>query len=185
MMNCADEIKRAVTMRDICNVYGIAVNVQNKAICPFHDDRHASMHVYSGERGYWCFTCGEGGSVIDFVMKYFGLAFYPACQKINNDFGLGLPFGQAIEVNRYKELQQQAETRKRELRQKQERRDSLSEAYNVLLDVWVIMDRVRRENAPKSFQDGLRDSYAFAVAHIDYIGHLLDGVCCEMHRLEM
>ena len=35
--------------------------------CPFHDDRHASLHVYeTAERGWYCFgACRNGGTIYD------------------------------------------------------------------------------------------------------------------------
>ena len=86
----ADQIKHTVTMRQICDMYGVKVNRNNKALCPCHADTNASMHIYSGSRGWYCFSCGKGGSVIDYVMAAFGCDFQSAVRKINQDFGLGL-----------------------------------------------------------------------------------------------
>ena len=32
--------------------------------CPLHDDSTASLRVYDGERGYFCFGCNSGGDVV-------------------------------------------------------------------------------------------------------------------------
>jgi CHC2 zinc finger/Domain of unknown function (DUF927) len=43
--------------------------------CPFHEDKTPSLSV-NDERGvFYCFGCGEGGDVFDFVMKLEGLDF--------------------------------------------------------------------------------------------------------------
>lgn len=46
--------------------------------CPFHEDRSPSFKVWADH--YWCFGCGEGGSVIDFEMKRQSLSAVDAAQ---------------------------------------------------------------------------------------------------------
>ena len=38
-------------------------------LCPFHKERTASFSIYTQQNSWWCYSCSEGGSVIDFVMK--------------------------------------------------------------------------------------------------------------------
>lgn len=45
--------------------------VKDKAPCPFHPDKHPSLTL-RGER-WRCWGCGEGGDVIDFTAKFYGL----------------------------------------------------------------------------------------------------------------
>jgi hypothetical protein len=45
---------------------GLRVGRSGKLNCLFHDDRTPSLHVYpEPERGWYCFGCGQGGSVFD------------------------------------------------------------------------------------------------------------------------
>ncbi len=37
--------------------------------CPFHDESEGSFTVYSDSQRWYCFGCGEGGDVIDFVQR--------------------------------------------------------------------------------------------------------------------
>lgn len=104
-MDFAYEIKQAVPMRRLLEYYGIEVNRMNKARCPFHGDHTPSMQVYSGDRGYWCFVCNEGGDVIDFTRKYFKLSFHDAIRRINTDFGLRLPLDEAPSAEYLREVQ--------------------------------------------------------------------------------
>ena len=78
----AQQIKSALTMRQVAEFYGFVVNRQNLAVCP--------LHIYDGQRGFHCFACGAGGDVIDFVSKLFNLKFKEALAKLNSDFNLGL-----------------------------------------------------------------------------------------------
>ena len=90
-MGMADEIKAAITMDDVCRQYGFEVGRGGFVRCPFHSgDRTASLKVYPGDRGWHCFGCNKGGSVISFVMELFGLNFKQALVRMNQDFNLGL-----------------------------------------------------------------------------------------------
>lgn len=83
-----DDIKKGVTESQIeyarhCDIkYYLNVKADHKAICLFHSDKNASMHVY-GSR-YYCFACNAHGNVIDIVMKVYGLTFLQAVRKLNN-----------------------------------------------------------------------------------------------------
>lgn len=86
----AQQIKSALTMKQVAEFYGFVVNRQNLAVCPFHNDSKPSLHIYDGQRGFHCFACGAGGDVIDFVSKLYNLKFRAALAKLNSDFNLGL-----------------------------------------------------------------------------------------------
>ena len=61
-----------------------------KGRCPFHKDDTPSMTV-SAEKGLWhCFGCGEGGDVIDFLMKIERLSFVDAAKRLAEE--AGIPF---------------------------------------------------------------------------------------------
>lgn len=77
-------------MQTVAERYGFEVNRSGDILCPFHSDSKPSLHVYPGTRGWWCFVCNEGGSVIDFVTKLFHLNARQAALRLDNDFGLGL-----------------------------------------------------------------------------------------------
>jgi len=58
------------------------------ACCPFHEERTPSFHVTEpGGRGgrWWCFGCGEGGSVIDYVMRRDGIGLGAALDRLGAD----------------------------------------------------------------------------------------------------
>lgn len=90
-MGIADDIKHMLTSRQVAEHYGLHVGRAGVISCPFHKgDRTPSLKLYDGERGWYCFGCGRGGSVINFVMELFGLNFQQAVLRINADFNLGL-----------------------------------------------------------------------------------------------
>jgi len=53
---------------------GVEIPPHRKVRCPFHEDRHASLHVYeSAERGWYCFgACRCGGTIYDLAAPLYG-----------------------------------------------------------------------------------------------------------------
>ena len=44
-MNLFQNVKYGVNCREAAERYGVSINRQGKALCPFHNDRHASLYV--------------------------------------------------------------------------------------------------------------------------------------------
>jgi Bifunctional DNA primase/polymerase, N-terminal/CHC2 zinc finger len=42
-------------------------------LCPFHQEVEPSLHCYEGDRGWYCFGCGRGGTIIDFGAATYGI----------------------------------------------------------------------------------------------------------------
>ena len=66
-------------------MYGIRVNRNGMACCPFHDDRNPSLKV---DKRFHCFGCQADGDVIDFVARLYGLPGLEAAKKLAADFGI-------------------------------------------------------------------------------------------------
>ena len=58
--------------------------VRHKALCPFHDDHHASLSFSTRRNTFRCFACGAHGGTIDLVMKRQNMGFKEACQWLQN-----------------------------------------------------------------------------------------------------
>ena len=59
--------------------------VRHKALCPFHDDHHASLSFSVRRNSYRCFVCGASGGPIDLVMKYLGKGFREATKWLADE----------------------------------------------------------------------------------------------------
>jgi CHC2 zinc finger/Bifunctional DNA primase/polymerase, N-terminal len=45
-----------------------------KVSCPFHEETEPSLHCYDDpDRGWYCFGCSTGGSIIDFGARLYGI----------------------------------------------------------------------------------------------------------------
>jgi hypothetical protein len=62
-----DRRLRAIPTEDYVRVLsGRACAGACKVACPFHDDRHPSLHMYDGG-SFYCFGCRRGGTIYDFA----------------------------------------------------------------------------------------------------------------------
>ena len=59
--------------------------VRHKALCPFHDDHHASLSFKVSKNTFRCFVCGASGGTIDMVMRHLRLDFKAACRWLADE----------------------------------------------------------------------------------------------------
>ncbi len=84
------------------------------ACCPFHNEKTSSFSVSRQKQFYHCFGCGEHGNAISFLMKYEGLDFTSAVEKLAQENGLqvryeGKPEKRNPEAPRLVDLMTQAQ----------------------------------------------------------------------------
>ncbi len=59
--------------------------VRHKALCPFHDDHHASLSFSMRRNTFRCFACGAHGGTIDLVMRFLNKTFTEACHWLADE----------------------------------------------------------------------------------------------------
>lgn len=94
-----DLVKSQVSMMDIANHYGMRVNRKGYALCPFHNDKNPSMQVFSGytkNDGFYCRSCGAGGTIFNFVMEYEGKTFEESVRTVASVFGIQISDGKNL-----------------------------------------------------------------------------------------
>ena len=110
-------VREQVTAQEAARVYGLTIDRRGWALCPFHPDHKPSMSFKGGR--YRCWSCGASGDAVDLVRGLFGGTYWEALQRINQDFGVGLPISgeptpqqraEAQERQRTKELHRRFET---------------------------------------------------------------------------
>lgn len=101
-MDIFQECREAVSARAAAERYGFTPNRSGFICCPFHGEKTASLKLYDGDRGFYCFGCHKGGSVIDFVAALFGISPFESVRKLDADFQLNLNYGQLTEAERAK-----------------------------------------------------------------------------------
>ena len=83
-MTNIDDINRDHPMPEVVRQYGIEINRAGFCRCPFHNERTASMKIYA--QSFYCFGCGAGGDVIDFVRLYERCDFKTAFRMLGGEF---------------------------------------------------------------------------------------------------
>ena len=54
-----------------------------QGVCPFHDEAEGSFTVYADTERFYCFGCGAGGDVLDFVRRVENLSLPEAIQRLD------------------------------------------------------------------------------------------------------
>lgn len=71
---------RDLPIEKVAEQMGMKVE-HHKALCPFHDDHHASLSFNKAKNSCRCYVCmGDSLGTIDLVMKYLGKDFLSACR---------------------------------------------------------------------------------------------------------
>jgi len=81
---------------DLVEIIGREVSLKRsgasyKGLCPFHDEKTPSFHVFPESGTFKCFGCQEGGNVFGFLMKRTGMSFREALEEVSRETGIPLP----------------------------------------------------------------------------------------------
>ena len=75
---------RELPIEGVAERLGLTVK-RHKALCPFHNDHHASLSFKVSKNTYRCFVCGASGGPIDLVMRYLNKDFVEACRWLADE----------------------------------------------------------------------------------------------------
>lgn len=75
-----DVVKEFVTLRK--------AGVNYKGLCPFHDEKTPSFVVSPSKGLCKCFSCGEGGNAVHFIMKHEQLSYPEAIAWLGRKYGI-------------------------------------------------------------------------------------------------
>ena len=59
-----------------------------QGVCPFHDEAEGSFTVYADSERFYCFGCGFGGDVLDFIRQSENLTLPEAIARLDGSPGL-------------------------------------------------------------------------------------------------
>ena len=81
---------------DIEQVVGSYVNLRRRGrtlsgLCPFHSEKSPSFTVYPESQSFYCFGCGAGGDVINFIRRIENLDYMEAIRFLAQRAGMQVP----------------------------------------------------------------------------------------------
>jgi hypothetical protein len=160
-LNVFEAVKQSVTTRQAAEHYGIRVNRNGMACCPFHNDKTPSMKL---DKRFHCFGCGADGDVIDFVAALYGLGKKEAAAQLASDFGLA-----------YEDWKPPGRARKPKPRQKspeEQFREAKAHCFRVLADYLHLLRVWKTDYAPHSPEEAFHPRFVEALqkqAHVEYL----------------
>lgn len=160
-MNVFSVVKDNVTAKQVAIQYGMKINRNGLACCPFHSDKTASMKI---DKRYYCFGCGETGDAIDLVAKYFGLAPKEAAMKIASDFGLNFDA-----TNRAPPKRVVPQKSKEQILDEEHKH-----CYRVLSDYYHLLKEWKTKYAPKSMDEELHPCFVETLQNISKVEYQMD-----------
>lgn len=91
-----DAVQRVKDAAQIVDIVGECVSLKRaganmKGLCPFHAEKTPSFMVNPARQSFHCFGCGEGGDVLNFMMKYYNLTFPEALKQLAQRYQITLP----------------------------------------------------------------------------------------------
>ncbi|MCY3646791.1 MAG: CHC2 zinc finger domain-containing protein [Chloroflexi bacterium] len=79
-------LKQRHSLGDVVEAAGVPLRGRGRvrqAVCPFHEEREGSFTVYGDTERWYCFGCGEGGDVLDFLQRLEGLSLPEAIRRLD------------------------------------------------------------------------------------------------------
>ena len=90
-----ERLKREIDLAELVRSSGVKLRQHGKdllGLCPFHDDKEPSLVVTPAKNLWNCLgACGEGGTVVDWVMRTQGVSFRHAVEILRNGSALSAP----------------------------------------------------------------------------------------------
>ncbi|MCD8110653.1 MAG: CHC2 zinc finger domain-containing protein [Clostridiales bacterium] len=161
-MNVFEAVRDSVTARQAVETYGIKVNRNGMALCPFHNDKNPSMKIY--KRRYHCFGCQADGDAIDFTANYFGLSKKDAAIKLAEDFGIAFD---------NKKRQKSAPAIRRKTRE-QLLEQTEQQFFRIISDYYHLLRRWKAEYAPQPEDEDWHPLFVEALENLTVMEYLMD-----------
>ena len=106
-------IERIKEAADIVDVVSEFVSLKRsgsnyKGLCPFHNDSNPSFYVSPSRGTCHCFTCGEGGDSVGFIMKHEQMNYVEALRWLANRYGIEVKETESTDEQRKEKTEREA-----------------------------------------------------------------------------
>lgn len=165
-----EQIKEAVSMRDVISRYGFKLGKNGRMPCPFHGGRDENLGIIK-DRAFNCFVCGAKGDIFDFVMKLFNIPFGKALNKLCEDFSL--PYGNCMSLSQKERdelIRRSDEVKRQRLLREQRRKQLEDECWELRSTVLDLEDDIERYS-PKwgDEEKDLHPRWKYAVDNVEAV----------------
>ena len=85
-------LKSRHPLGDVVEASGVQLRGRGRVrqgVCPFHEEVEGSFTVYGDSERWFCFGCGAGGDVLDFVRRVESLTLPEAIRRLDGGTGNG------------------------------------------------------------------------------------------------
>ncbi len=178
-MSIFDQIKDQISAKDAATRYGIHINRNGMARCPFHDDHTPSMKI---DQRFHCFGCQASGDVITLTARLFNLSNIDAAKKLIEDFSLPI---RTDHTHSDKVSLQAVPMRPPDL--ETQYRKTLDRAFSVYHNYFGLLKRWKSQYAPLHPSEIPDPRYTEAIQNIDRINYILSVLSegTEKERADM
>ncbi len=126
-----------------------------KGLCPFHEEKTPSFSVDPDKQLYYCFGCGAGGNIYNFIMGIEGMNFPESIKYLADRAGIVLP--EKKDNKKYKK-------RKNKQQKLYEIHDLVTKFYNYLLTEKEIGKQAYQYLKQRDFSDEIIDKFKLGFA---------------------
>lgn len=96
IFNNREICEQIINALDIADIIGERIKLKQASrgftgLCPFHEERTPSFHVYTDTQSYYCFGCHEAGNIFTYLMKADNMSFPEAVKTLADRAGIELP----------------------------------------------------------------------------------------------
>ncbi len=182
-----DRIMNAVDIVDVVSEF-VALKKRGtsyKGLCPFHDDTTPSFSVSPVKGVYKCFSCGEAGNAVNFVMKHEQMTYPEALRWLANKYHIEIRERELTDEERQAESERESMFLVNEWAAKQFEHILHHDVDGLAIGMQYFRSRGFRDDIISKFQLGFclsqRDAFAKAALKAGYKKEFLvkTGLCYE------
>ena len=87
-----EEIKLRCNIEEVISTYVTLKRSGSNyvGLCPFHSEKSPSFTVFANEGNFYCFGCGAGGDVINFIRKAENIDYPSAVELLAKRVGISV-----------------------------------------------------------------------------------------------
>lgn len=171
-------IREKVKMHDVLGIYGIEVDRNGFAVCPFHCEKTPSFSTYKNDTRFKCFGCGIEGDVISFIEKRENVSFREAVRRSDELFNLYL-FNKPT-LRQYRKQKSAVNEIRRKREEQKKYAEQLENEYWVQLRVYKIFYDAVERNKPQSPESAPTARFLNALECRTAAEHKLDEIFLEI-----